>query len=120
MNIRQQAIGQAIERVEDLRLLRGRGVFSDDVNAERQLHAVILRSPVARGRIRALDPRPALAIPGVHAVITATEIGRPVPRVPIRLFPLPELAAFAAGTLDDEALTRIEGHLTDCAEQVET
>ena len=50
-------IGTPMERREDLRLLRGRGTFSDDVNADRQLHAVILRSPVARGTIRTIDIR---------------------------------------------------------------
>lgn len=96
MNLRQPMVGTAVERIEDLRFLRGRGTFSDDVHGEGELHAVILRSPVAHGNIRALDVAPALALPGVHAVLTAAEIGRPVPRVPIRLFPLPEVAPFEA------------------------
>jgi carbon-monoxide dehydrogenase large subunit len=94
-------VGTPVERIEDLRLVRGRGTFSDDVRAEGQLHAVILRSPVANGTIRTLDTAPALAIPGVHSVITAAEIGRPVPRVPVRLFPLPEVEAFEAPVIAD-------------------
>jgi carbon-monoxide dehydrogenase large subunit len=101
MGLNEPAIGKPVERIEDLRLLRGRGTFSDDVSSERQFHAVILRSPVARGRIRGINTQTALAIRGVHAVITAAEIGRPVPRVPIRLFPLPQLAPFESPVIAD-------------------
>lgn len=89
-----QYVGSPVERIEDLRLLRGRGQFVDDLHADRQLFAVVLRSPVAHGRIRALDARPARALRGVHAVITAADLGDPVPRVPVRLFPVPELKPF--------------------------
>ncbi len=87
-------IGQPVRRVEDRRFLRGRGTFSDDVRAPGQLHAAILRSPVAHGIVRANDPADALALPGVHAVITAADFGPHVPRIPIRLFAMPELRAF--------------------------
>ena len=101
MNSRESMIGKAVERIEDLRFLRGKGTFSDDVHLDGELHAVILRSPVAHGNIRALDVAEALAIPGVHAVITAAEIGRPVPRVPIRLFPVPEVLPFKSPVIAD-------------------
>ncbi len=87
-------IGQPVKRIEDRRFLRGRGTFSDDVRAAGQLHAVVLRSPVAHGIVRAIDPIDALALPSVHSVITATDFGPEVPRIPIRLFPMPTLAAF--------------------------
>src|SRR5439155_7105856 len=77
-------IGSAIERVEDLRLLRGRGQFVDDLGRENLLHAVILRSSVAHGRIRSIDTAAARARPGVHAVITAAEIGAAIPTIPLR------------------------------------
>ena len=38
--------------------------------------------------------RAALALPGVHAVITAKDLGNPAPRVPLRLQPLPQLEPF--------------------------
>ena len=87
-------IGRSVKRVEDRRFLRGRGTFSDDLRAADQLHAAVLRSPVAHGIVRAIDPTEALALPGVHAVITAADFGSNVPRIPIRLFPMPELTAF--------------------------
>jgi len=77
-------IGAAIERVEDWRLLRGRGEFVDDLARENLLHAVILRSSVAHGHIRAIDAADARERPGVHAVITAAEIGPPMPAIPLR------------------------------------
>ena len=48
-------IGSAIERIEDLRFLRGRGQYVDDLAREGMLHAAILRSSVAHGRIRSID-----------------------------------------------------------------
>src|ERR1700739_303008 len=82
-------IGAAVPRIEDLRFLRGRGEFVADVALDGMLHAAILRSSVAHGRIRAIDTTVARARPGVHAVITAAELGT-VPTVPLRLDVLPE------------------------------
>ena len=48
-------IGSPIERLEDLRFLTGRGQYTDDLTDEKMLHAVILRSSVAHGRIRSID-----------------------------------------------------------------
>src|SRR5690349_419728 len=86
-------IGSPVERIEDLRFLRGRGEFVGDLQREGLLHAAILRSPIAHGRIRGLDSDPARVIPGVRAVITAAEIGA-VPSIPLRLLPLPGTERF--------------------------
>src|SRR5262245_29136097 len=77
-------IGAAIERLEDWRLLRGRGQFVDDLAREDLLHAVILRSSVAHGRIRSIDTATARARPGVHAIITAADMGAVIPTIPLR------------------------------------
>ena len=77
-------VGTPIERLEDFRFLKGRGQYVDDLASEGMLHAVIVRSPVAHGRIRAIDKRAARACPGVHAVITAADIGSPIPTIPLR------------------------------------
>ena len=45
---------------------------------------MILRSAVAHGRIRRIDCAAALARPGVRAVITAADIGEPIPTIPLR------------------------------------
>src|SRR5712691_5154358 len=93
--MRNSFIGSPIERREDLRFLRGRGEYVDDLARKDMLHAAILRSSVAHGRIRSIDTAAALALPGVHSVITAKDIGNRVPRVPMRLQPLPDFEPFA-------------------------
>src|ERR1700726_1966160 len=86
-------IGSPIERIEDLRFLRGRGQFIGDLKREGMLHAAILRSPIAHGRLVAVDASAAIVLPGVRAVITASDIGA-VPRIPLRLLPLPGTERF--------------------------
>src|SRR5258708_28238587 len=76
-------VGSPIERIEDLRFLRGRGQYVDDLSPAGLLHAVVVRSAVAHGRIHGIDSTSALTRPGVHAVITAAEIGN-VPTIPLR------------------------------------
>ena len=76
-------IGSPVERIEDLRFLRGRGQYVDDVPEEGVLHAAILRSPAAHGRIRSVDTAVARQWPGVHAVITAVEIGQELGQIPV-------------------------------------
>src|SRR5437763_5263490 len=84
-------IGSPIERLEDLRLLRGRGQFVDDLAPAGVLHAAILRSAVAHGRIRSIDTAAARARPGVLAVITASDIDGEVPLIPMPQEPRPAL-----------------------------
>ncbi len=76
-------VGSPIERIEDLRFLRGRGQYVDDLSPAGLLHAAVVRSAVAHGRIHRIDASSALARPGVRAVITAAEIGN-VPTIPLR------------------------------------
>ena len=63
--------GARVQRVEDPRLLLGRGTFVDDIVRPRMLHACFVRSPFARAHIRGIDATAALALPGVRAVFTA-------------------------------------------------
>jgi carbon-monoxide dehydrogenase large subunit len=87
-------VGQPIERLEDFRFVRGRGQYVDDLARKNMLHAAILRSAVAHGRIRAIDVSRAKKVSGVHAVITAADLGDRIPLVPMRLQPMPEFEAF--------------------------
>jgi aerobic carbon-monoxide dehydrogenase large subunit len=87
-------VGQPIERLEDFRFVRGRGQYVDDLARDDMLHAVILRSGIAHGRIRTIDISRALKIPGVQAVITAADLGDAIPLVPMRLQRMPEFEAF--------------------------
>ena len=87
-------VGRPMERTEDLRFLRGKGTYVADVNRPGQLHAVIVRSSVPHGRIRAIDVSLALAIPGVHRVLVAKDFAASVPKIALRLQPLPQLEPF--------------------------
>ncbi len=61
-------IGQSPGRLEDPRLLRGRGRFVEDVAYANAANGFVLRSPHAHAAIRAVDAAPALAAPGVLTV----------------------------------------------------
>jgi carbon-monoxide dehydrogenase large subunit len=67
-------IGQPVRRKEDLRLITGKGNFSDDVNLPQQVYAVMLRSPHAHARLRSIDVGKAMAVPGVIAVLTGKDM----------------------------------------------
>ena len=77
------AIGQALRRKEDLRLITGAGRYSDDVDMPGQAYAYMVRSPHAHARIRAIETARALALPGVLAVLTGRDAAvdglRPIP-----------------------------------------
>ena len=66
-------VGQSVPRNEDPKLVRGRGCYTDDLALPGQLHAFILRSPVAAATIESVDIEAARAAPGVVAVYTATD-----------------------------------------------
>ena len=67
--------GAPVQRLEDPRLLRGRGTFVDDIDLPEMLHAAVLRSTHARARILTIDTSAARALPGVHLVLTASDLG---------------------------------------------
>ena len=67
--------GAPIKRNEDPRLLRGRGLFVDDIGFPDMLHAAFLRSQVAHARIRRIDVAAARERAGVVAVYVAADLG---------------------------------------------
>ncbi|HEU0217915.1 MAG TPA: xanthine dehydrogenase family protein molybdopterin-binding subunit [Stellaceae bacterium] len=78
-------IGQPVRRREDLRLVTGRGRYSDDLNLPGQAHAIFVRSPHAHALIRKLDVTAARAAPGALAVLTSEEVRKdglnPLPHI---------------------------------------
>src|SRR5258708_28969861 len=101
MKVSNSYIGRPMERVEDMRFLRGRGTYVADVNRPGQLHAVILRSSVAHGIIRPVAISMLLARPGVRHILVAADLGAVVPKIPLRLQPLPQLEPFHQPVLAD-------------------
>jgi len=67
------ALGQAVPRFEDPRLLRGGGRYVDDMVLPRIAFGHVLRSPHAHARIRSIDTTAAKAAPGVLAVLTGAD-----------------------------------------------
>jgi carbon-monoxide dehydrogenase large subunit len=84
-------IGASLPRLEDARLLTGRGCYSDDFTLPGQAYAAIVRSPHARARIVAIDASTAHALPGVLLVLTGADMLadalKPVPHVPAAMSP---------------------------------
>ena len=66
------------KRLEDPALPMGAGRFVDDVKLPDALFACFVRSPHAHARIGAIDAAAALALPGVHAVLTAGDLPEPM------------------------------------------
>ena len=66
--------GQSVKRVEDDRILRGRGRYVDDIRLPGMVHAVFLRSTIAHGRLLSVDIEQARSLPGVVAVVTGAEL----------------------------------------------
>ncbi|PWU24728.1 MAG: dehydrogenase, partial [Candidatus Rokuibacteriota bacterium] len=67
-------IGASVRRVEDRRLLTGRGRYVGDLTLPGMLHAAFLRSPHPHALIRQIDAEPARALPGVSGVFTGLDL----------------------------------------------
>ena len=66
--------GLSVKRLEDQRLLTGKGHFIDDKPQDGALWLYVLRSPHAHARIKAVDTSAALTVPGVVAVYTGADL----------------------------------------------
>ncbi|MGA5700460.1 xanthine dehydrogenase subunit D [Peterkaempfera bronchialis] len=67
-------VGTDAVRPDGVLKVRGEFAYSSDLWAEDMLWGATLRAPHARARIRAVDVSGALALPGVHAVLTHEDI----------------------------------------------
>jgi carbon-monoxide dehydrogenase large subunit len=77
--------GARVKRLEDPALLSGRGRFVDDVKLPGTLHACFVRSPHAHAKLLGFDTKATLAMPGVHAVITAADLPETMRNTPLPL-----------------------------------
>jgi carbon-monoxide dehydrogenase large subunit len=89
--------GARVARVEDPALLTGRARFVDDIEVRGTLHGCFVRSPHPHARIRSIDAAKALAMPGVHAVLTARDMPGRLATEPIPT-PVPSPAITAMRT----------------------
>jgi len=82
-------LAQPVRRVEDPRLLKGGGRYTDDIHPASELHGTVLRSPHAAARIVSIDTSAAMGLPGVlaiytHADLKADEIGDVPCAIPLK------------------------------------
>jgi xanthine dehydrogenase YagR molybdenum-binding subunit len=59
-----------LPRLDGVEKVTGRARYASDLHLPGMLWVKVLRCPHAHARIRAIDERPALALPGVHAVLS--------------------------------------------------
>jgi carbon-monoxide dehydrogenase large subunit len=89
-------VGCSRKRKEDARFIQGKGNYTDDIKMPGMLFADMVRSPYAHARIISINKEKALALPGVHAVITAEDLK------PLNLHWMPTLAGDVQAVLADE------------------
>ena len=67
-------IGKHRRAVEHRRFVMGKGRYAADIQLTGMLHVALVASPYAHARILAVDAAEALAMPGVHAVLSGREL----------------------------------------------
>lgn len=67
-------VGQRVRKIDSIGTATGEAVYADDISLPGMLHAKTLRSPHPHARIRSIDTSRALALDGVHAVITGQDM----------------------------------------------
>lgn len=95
-----QWMGRRLRRVEDPKLLQGRGAFVEDVALGGTLHVALVRSPHAHARVVAVDTRSAANVAGVVEVLTGEDLDLPgVPAEGLRGAKLALHPVLARGTV---------------------
>lgn len=84
-------IGAAVSRLEDPRLITGRGQYVDDIRLPGTLSVAFLRSPEAHARIVSVDLTHARSIPGVVAAYTLADLGPEASKRMIQAYPHPAI-----------------------------
>jgi CO/xanthine dehydrogenase Mo-binding subunit len=66
-------VGRSVRRADGAAKVTGAATYCVDREEPRMLHAALLRSPVAAGRITRLELSPARDLPGVRAIVSAAD-----------------------------------------------
>ena len=93
-------IGESMKRLEDPALLRGHGIFVDDIHLSGMLQAAFVRSPHPHALIKSVDVSPCLEMPGVHRVYSLADLEEHIvtARLPLQ-FPSANLSPEVAPTI---------------------
>src|SRR5215831_1139867 len=70
---REPFVGRPMPRLQDFRLITGRGRYTDDISYPDETHAAFVRSPHPHARVLGIDTGAAKAMAGVLAVYTADD-----------------------------------------------
>ncbi len=94
-----RVVGRPIRRVEDPRLLSGRGAYVEDFQPAGALHLAFVRSPYPAARVVSIDVAAAKEVRGVIAVLTAADIANvgDIPTMPLPFAKRPPHPALARG-----------------------
>ena len=68
------AVGQPVTRIEDIRLITGKGNFTDDQKLPNMAHGVFTRSPYAHAKIISINIDEAKKMPGVIDIFTGDRL----------------------------------------------
>ncbi|MED3563889.1 xanthine dehydrogenase family protein molybdopterin-binding subunit, partial [Bacillus xiapuensis] len=80
-------IGTSVKRIEDPRLITGKGQYVGDIKLPEQCEAVILRSPHAHANIVRINSEKAKNHPGVFLIMTGEDLPEDLAPIPMRLAP---------------------------------
>ena len=69
-----EIVGQCVPRMDALEKVTGAAIYTADIERGGMLHAAIVRSPIANGRVLTLDSAPALEVPGVRGVLLRDDV----------------------------------------------
>jgi 4-hydroxybenzoyl-CoA reductase subunit alpha len=78
-----RVVGKPFRKVDARAKCTGQTVFADDIALPRMLIAKLLRSPMPHALIKSIDATAALALPGVAAVITGSDLPIPYGILPV-------------------------------------
>ena len=78
-----KVVGKPFRKVDARSKCVGATKFADDISLPRMLYCKILRSHVPHALIKSIDVSKALALPGVHAVITGKDLPIPYGILPV-------------------------------------
>ncbi len=67
-------VGRSVPRIDAADKVTGRAIYTADIALHNMVHAKILLSPIAHGRIVRIDAARALALPGILAIITGADV----------------------------------------------
>ncbi len=118
MTIYQSPVGASVDKLDGQEKVLGKAKYIADLQRPGMLHGAILASPHAHARTLGYDTSAALALPGVHAVLTGDDFGDglmgpffkdegPIAKGKVRFLGEP-VAVVAA---DDEATARAAAQL---------